>query len=131
MSNTYEICFTGQIYSISPEDVDFILQIEVTDVVDTKGTFSLNASDPSEFYGEKYLEWGIKSGEYYEGRPDPYDPDGGGIDLWMFLSEPELVEIDIKYFDKIEELLWEAIDAEREDSYDPPEPYDYPEESWK
>lgn len=128
MSNTYEICFAGQIDSISPEDVDFILQIEVTDVVNTKGNFSLNASDPSEFYGEKYLEWEFKSGEYYEERTDPYDPEGGGIDLWIPLNEQELADIDCKYYDKIEELLWEAIDAAREDSYDPPEPYDYPEE---
>lgn len=122
MSNTYEIYFTGQIDSISPEDVDFILQIEVTDVVNTKGNFSLNASDPSEFYGEKYLEWEVKSGEAY---------DGGDVDLLIHLNETELGPLTETYHNKVEELLWEAIDAEREDSYDPPEPYDYPEEDWK
>lgn len=120
MSNTYEICFTGQIDSISPEDVDFILQIEVTDVVNTKGTFSLNASDPSEFYGEKYLEWWLDSGVYWEQSSVSFPLSGSRIN-WV---------IDL-YMNKIEELLWEAIDAELEDSYDPPEPYDYPEEDWK
>lgn len=117
MSNTYEICFTGQIDSISPEDVDFILQIEVTDVVNTKGTFSLQASDPSEFYGEKYLEWELKSGEYYEDRIDLYDPEGGGIDLWVALNESELDGIGCKYADRIEELLWEAIDTSLGEEY--------------
>lgn len=117
MSNTYEICFTGQIDNISPEDVDFILQIEVTDVVNTKGTFSLQAETPEEFYGEKYLEWEIKSGEYYEDRPDPYDPEGGGIDVWITLNGQELADINCKYYDKIEELLWEAIDTARDEEY--------------
>lgn len=129
MSNTYEICFTGQIDSISPEDVDFILQIEVTDVVNTKGTFSLNASDPSEFYGEKYLEWEVYSGTFSE---ECYDVDEGMSSLCEWVVQGDGLDgIQDKYQDKIESLLWEAIDAEREDSYDPPEPYDYPEEDWK
>ena len=108
MSNTYEICFTGQIDSISPEDVDFILQIEVTDVVNTKGTFSLNASDPSEFYGEKYLEWEARSGEAY---------DGGDVDLLIHLNKSELDLLTDTYVNKIEELLWESIDTERDEEY--------------
>ena len=129
MSNTYEICFTGQIDSISPEDVDFILQIEVTDVVDTKGTFSLNASDPSEFYGEKYLEWELYSASFSEECYN-VDEDNSSLCEWVVQGD-SLGEISRKYLDEIEELLWEAIDAGREDSYDPPEPYDYPEEDWK
>ena len=128
MSNVYEICFTGQIDSISPEDVDFILQIEVTDIVNTKGTFSLNASDPSEFYGEKYLEWEVIAGKWYE---HPSHIEGGYYGCWHPLSKNEEDSLVDTYQNKIEELLWEAIDAAREDSYDPPEPYDYPEEDWK
>lgn len=129
MSNTYEICFTGQIDSISPEDVDFILQIEVTDVVNTKGNFSLNASDPSEFYGEKYLEWELYSASFSE---DCYYADERkSSPCERVVQGDSLEELSSKYCDKIEELLWGAIDAEREDSYDPPEPYDYPEEYWK
>lgn len=104
MSNTYEICFTGQIDSISPEDVDFILQIEVTDVVNTKGNFSRFADTPEEFHGEKYLEWEAKSGSH---------------DFWFDdanyyqkpLTEYHVAEVSQKYHDKIEELLWEAIDT--------------------
>lgn len=124
MSNTYEICFTGQVDSISQEDVDFILQIEVTDVVNTKGTFSLRASDPSEYYGEKYLEWELYSTSFSE---DCYYVDGKSSLCERVVQGDSLEELSRKYCDKIEELLWEAIDAKREDSYDPPEPYDYPE----
>lgn len=115
MSNTYEICFTGQIDIISPDDVDFILQIEVTDVVNTKGTFSLNASDPSEFYGEKYLEWEVYSGTFSE---ECYDVDEGMSSLCEWVVQGDgLEEIQDKYQDKIEELLWEAIDAERDEEH--------------
>ena len=106
MSNTYEICFTGQVDSISQEDVGFILQIEVTDVVNTRGTFSLRASDPSEYYGEKCLEWEFKSGDAYE---------GGEVDLWLPVNYTEQDEIVSKYYDKIEELLWEVIDTARDE----------------
>lgn len=126
MSNTYEICFTGQIDSISPADVDFILQIEVTDVVNTKGTFSVNASDPSEFYGEKYLEWEL---QHVEWIGECYNPDGERYEAYYHAaSREQLQAIADTYQNKIEELLWEAVDEEREDRYDPPEPYDYPEE---
>lgn len=113
MSNTYEICFTGQIDSISPEDVDFTLQIEVTDVVNTKGNFSMSASDPSEFYGEKYLEWEIKSGEWY--TEDVREDNHG--ELWLGLNDAELEDLRCKYYDKIEELLWEAIDTARDEEH--------------
>ena len=126
MSNTYEICFTGQIDSISPDDVDFILQIEVTDVVNTKGTFSLQASDPSEFYGEKYLEWRLSNVEWIG---ECYNSHGESYEAYCHIATRKQLEyIGDTYQDKIEELLWEAIDTEREGSYDPPEPYDYPEE---
>lgn len=108
MSNVYEICFTGQIDSISPEDVDFILQVEVTDIVDTKGNFSRLAETPEEFYGERCLEWEIKSGDAYEGAE---------IDLWLPINEVEKDEVVCKYLDKIEELLWEAIDTARDEEY--------------
>ena len=115
MSKTYEICFTGQIDSISPDDVDFILQIEVTDVVNTKGTFSLNASDPSEFYGEKYLEWEVYSGSFSE---ECYDADEGESYVCEWVVQGDgLEEIQDKYQDKIEELLWEAIDTSRDEEY--------------
>lgn len=128
MSNTYEICFTGQIDSISPEDVDFILQIEVTDVVNTKGTFSLQASDPSEFYGEKYLEWNLSSGDFY--KPDE-SYEEGFFGHWLNLTNEEKESLADTYQDKIEELLWEAIDTERDEEYiDAHEPR-YPEEDWK
>ena len=115
MSNTYEICFTGQIDSISPEDVDFILQIEVTDVVNTKGTFSLQASDPSEFYGERYLEWELYSASFSE---ECYDVDEGNLSLCEWVVQGDsLGEISRKYFDEIEELLWESIDTTRDEEY--------------
>ena len=115
MSNTYEICFTGQIDSISPDDVDFILQVEVTDVVNTKGTFSLQASDPSEFYGEKYLEWELHSGSFSE---ECYDVDEGKLSLCEWVVQGDsLGEISRKYFDEIEELLWESIDTTRDEEY--------------
>lgn len=115
MSNVYEICFTGQIDSISPEDVDFILQIEVTDVVNTKGTFSLQASDPSEFYGERYLEWELYSASFSE---ECYDVDEGNLSLCEWVVQGDsLGGISRKYFDEIEELLWESIDTTRDEEY--------------
>lgn len=115
MSNVYEICFTGQIGSISPNDVDFILQVEVTDVVNTKGTFSLQASDPSEFYGERYLEWELYSASFSE---ECYDVDEGNLSLCEWVVQGDsLGEISRKYFDEIEELLWESIDTTRDEEY--------------
>lgn len=115
MSNVYEICFTGQIDSISPEDVDFILQIEVTDVVNTEGNFSRQAETPEEFYGEKYLEWELL---HVGGVGECYNTHGERYEAYYHLaSREQLQAIADTYKNKIEELLWEAIDEERDEEY--------------
>lgn len=117
INDEYELCFAGQLDSISPNDIDFYVTARVTDFVNTKGTYSLQAACPEDYHGEQYLEWELTSGTYSEGNALEYDyPAVNGL---ISLSIQELNVLGDKYSSLISsELLDIIISEQNEEAYD-------------
>lgn len=113
INDEYELCFVGQLDSISPQDVDFYVTARVTDFVNTKGTYSLQAACPEDYYGEQYLEWELTSGLY-----DVWYGEGANYYKAPFTLE-ELSLVGDKYSSLISSELWDIIASEQaEEAYD-------------
>jgi len=111
INDEYELCFAGQLDSISPQDVDFYVTARVTDFVNTKGTYSLQAACPEDYYGEQYLEWELTSATYED---CDFEPDCKRPVLTM-----ELSLLGDKYSSLISSELWDIIASEQaEEAYD-------------
>lgn len=116
INDEYELCFSGQLDSISSNDVDtgkdltFYVTARVTDFVNTKGTYSLQAVCPEDYNGEQYLEWELTSGTYSDWR---YNPHLYPIDIC------QLNLLGYKYSSLISSELWDIIISEQnEEAYD-------------
>lgn len=92
-----EICFSGQLDEIYPYDVDFFLEIKVIEFTNTKGNFSPRAVDPSEYYGDQYLEWEILKAQIVRNNT-----------LCGTLSERETELLRAKYEGTLDDLVWDA-----------------------
>lgn len=113
INDEYELCFAGQIDSISPGDVNFYITARVTDFVNTKGTYSLQAACPEDYHGEQYLEWELTSGVY-----DVWYGEGANYYKAPFTLE-ELNIVADKYSSLISSELWDIIISEQnEEAYD-------------
>lgn len=118
INDEYELCFSGQLDSISPQDVDFYVTARVTDFVNTKGNYSLQATCPEDYYGEQYIEWELTSATYYENGIDGDDTEFP-IDCHLPLNTEELNLLGDKYSSLISSELWDIIASERaEEAYD-------------
>ena len=124
INDEYELCFSGQLDSISPNDVDtgrditFYVTARVTDFINTKGTYSLQAACPEDYHGEQYLEWELTSGTYYENGIDGDDTEFP-IDCHIPLNLEELNLLGDKYSYLISSELWDIIISEQnEETYD-------------
>jgi hypothetical protein len=126
INDEYELCFSGQLDSISPDAVDtgkdltFYVTVRVTDFVNTKGTYSLQAACPEDYHGEHYLEWELTSGTY--GETKYYGKHISDTKYPLRLEELNLVAD--KYSSLISSELWDIIISEQNE-----EAYDYAEEN--
>ena len=121
INDEYELCFAGQVDSISPNDVDtgrdltFYVTARVTDFVNTNGTYSLRAACPEDYHGEQYLEWELTSGTYRE--TEYYGKHISETKYPLRLEELNLVAD--KYSSLISsELLDIIISEQNEEAYD-------------
>lgn len=122
INDEYELCFAGQLDSISPNDVDtgrdltFYVTARVTDFVNTKGTYSLQAVCPEDYHGEQSLEWELTSATYEDWNFEP--------DCKRPVLTKELGLLGDKYSSLISSELWDIIISEQNE-----EAYDYAEAS--
>jgi len=117
INDEYELCFAGQLDSISPNDVDFYVTARVTDFVNTKGTYSLQAACPEDYYGEQYLEWELTSAVYCDGICEEYGVYGDEI-RYPTTAE-QCWALESKYSSLISSELWDIIASEQaEEAYD-------------
>jgi hypothetical protein len=117
INDEYELCFAGQLDSISPNDVDFYVTARVTDFVNTKGTYSPQAACPEDYYGEQYLEWELTSAVYCDGTHEEYEVYGDEV-RYPTTAEQCFV-LESKYSSLISSELWDIIASEQaEEAYD-------------
>jgi len=111
INDEYELCFAGQLDSISPNAVDFYVTARVTDFVNTKGNYSPQAACPEDYYGEQYLEWELTSATYEDWYVEP--------DWKRPVSTDELNILESKYSSLISSELWDILAEEQaEEAYD-------------
>lgn len=122
INDEYELCFSGQLDSISPNDVDtgrdltFYVTARVTDFVNTKGTYSLQAACPEDYHGEQYLEWELTSGTFTNETPE--NKHKFGTYTYPMVKD-ELEQVTDKYSSLISsELLDIIISEQNEEAYD-------------
>ena len=77
---------------------EFILQVEITDLINTPPDYS-SWDSPDDFYGCRELEFKVVSGIGYD--------DNGTVTL----TASELEQAGEQYADLIEELLWRIVDS--------------------
>lgn len=117
INDEYELCFAGQVDSISPtgRDLTFYVTARVTDFVNTNGTYSLQAACPEDYHGEQYLEWELTSGTYRE--TEYYGKHISETKYPLRLEELNL--LGDKYSYLISSELWDIIISEQhEEAYD-------------
>lgn len=91
MGKRFTLCLSGSIDMIS--DNDFYFVVNVTDFINKKGNFSPRAEDPSEFFGEQYVEYEVEA---------VYDDAG--------LLQEHNKELFLNKFDlQIESLVWDEM----------------------
>lgn len=83
---------------------EYVLQVEITDLTDIKPDPTSWAS-PEDYYGCRELEFSVISGEVY-------DEDGNATDL----GRNGCAAVAELHAELIEELLWQIIDGEKEES---------------
>lgn len=117
INEEYELCFSGQIDSISPQDVDFYVTARVTDFVNIEGSYSYNAASDWDYHGEQHLEWELTSAVYCDGTCEEYAVYGD--EIRYPLNTDELSLLGDKYSSLISSELWDIIISEQhEEAYD-------------
>lgn len=102
----YTIEFVGQLDSVAPHEVDFVLDIHKVYAERVKGSFSPDAASDYDYFGYQEMEFQIAGGSYYDHKSDVSGE----------LTKEQWESLDMLYQQKIEDKLWDLVEAENEDT---------------
>lgn len=85
--NTYEYTFT------TDDGEDYTVNLKVVSFTSTKGSFSLQAPDPDDYYGSSEIEW-----ECAEDLSEISKEQIDSMEEWLFNEHSEYLQ-DLSYYD--------------------------------